>query len=116
MRGREGERCLNFPANFLDIICPENSQAAGAGGKESAHPVNDVCTSVIAVNDSSGMTTDCEVCRTVTVAEPIFGVMVSVLCRVMCTYFIRERNHDRETTQHAERDHDGGACLTGPGA
>lgn len=90
----------------------KQAQAAGGGGKEPAHPANGVCTSVIAVNYGSGMTIDCEVCRTATVAEPVFGVMVSVLCRVMCTYFIRERNHDRETTQHAERDHDGGACLT----
>ncbi|MEI7250942.1 hypothetical protein, partial [Pectobacterium versatile] len=67
---------------------PENSQAAGAGGKEPAHPANGVCTSVIAVNDGSGMTADCEVCRTATVAEPVFGVMISVLFRVIRTYFI----------------------------
>lgn len=115
-RGREGDRCLNFPANFLDIIYPENSQAACAGGKEPAHPVNGVCTAVIAANDGSGMRADCEVCRTATVAEPVFGVMISVLCCVMRTYFMQERNHDRETTQHAERDHDSRACLTGKSA
>ncbi len=98
------------------IRCPENSQAAGAGGKEPAHPANGVCTSVIVVNDGSGMTTDCEVCRTATAVVPVFGVMISVLCRVIHTYFIQERNHDRETTQHAERDHDSRACLTGKSA
>lgn len=47
---------------------------------------------------------------------PVFGVMISVLRRVIHTCFIQERNHDRETTQHAERDHDSRACLTGKSA
>lgn len=94
----------------------KQAQAAGAGGKEPAHPASGVCTSVIAVNGGSGMTTDCEVCRTATVAGPVFGVMISVLCRVLCTYFMQERNHDRETTQHAERDNDSRASLTGKSA
>lgn len=37
------------------------------------------------------MTTDCEVYRTAAVAGPVFGVMISVLCRVIRTYFIQER-------------------------
>ncbi|MEQ9769792.1 ArdC family protein [Pectobacterium jejuense] len=98
------------------IRCPENSQAAGAGCKESVHHANGVCTSVIAVNDCLGMTADGDVCRTATVAGPVFGVMISVLCRVIRTYLMQESNHDRETTQHAERDHDSRACLTGKSA
>jgi len=94
----------------------KQAQAAGAGGKEPAHPVNGVCTAVIAASDGSGMAADCEVCRIATVAEPVFGAMISVFRRVMHTYFIQERNHDCETTQHAERDHDSRACLAGKSA
>lgn len=67
-------------------------------GKESAHPANGVFTPLIAINDGSGMTADGDVCRTAAVAGPVFGVMISVLRRVMHTYLIWESNHDRETT------------------
>lgn len=67
-------------------------------GKESAHLANGVFTPLIAANDDSGMTADGDVCRTATLAGPVVGVMISVLCRVMHTYLIQESNHDRETT------------------
>lgn len=66
----------------------KQAQAAGAGGKEPAHPANGVCTSVIAVNDGSGMTTDCEVYRTATVTGPVFGVVISVSYRVIRRYLM----------------------------
>lgn len=31
---------IHFPANIMGIRYPEYSQAAGAGGKEPAHPVS----------------------------------------------------------------------------
>lgn len=62
---------------------------SGCGLQRAAHPANCVCTSVITVNYGSGITTDCEVCRTATIAEPVFGVMISVLYRVARTYSCR---------------------------
>lgn len=106
--------CCASKQGFGDLrwMTYKQAQAAGAGGKEPVHPANGVCTSVIAVNDGSGMTTDCEVCRTATVTGPVFGVVISVSCRVIRTYLMQESNHGRETTKHAERDHDTRACLT----
>lgn len=54
--GRQSNRGFNFPANLPGIGCPVNSQAAGAGGKEPAHPANVIVTPVISVDDRAGMT------------------------------------------------------------